>query len=107
MGNRLYVGNLDYSTTETNLSELFGAVGEVVSVSLVTDRMTGRSKGFAFVEMADHTTAQAAIEQLNGQAVGERMIKVDEARPRRERGSSGGYGGGGGGGHGGGRSRRY
>ncbi len=108
MGNRLYVGNLDYSTTETNLSELFGAVGEVVSVSLVTDRMTGRSKGFAFVEMADSTAANEAMTQLNGKAVGERTIKVDEARPRKAQDSGwGGGGGGGGGGHGGGRRRNY
>jgi RNA recognition motif-containing protein len=102
MNKRLYVGNLDYSTTEAALRELFGEAGEVVSVDLITDRMTGRSKGFAFVEMADETAAKAAVDQLNGRTVGERMIKVDEARPRRERSSSGGYGG-----YGGGRDRRY
>ncbi len=99
MGKRLYVGNLDYSVTEGALSELFGALGEVESVSLITDRMTGRSKGFAFVEMTDDGAAKQAIEQLNGKVMGERAIKVDEARPRRERssgyGDGGGYGGGG------------
>jgi RNA recognition motif-containing protein len=107
MGKRLYVGNLDYSTTEANLSELFGEVGEIVSVNLVTDRVTGRSKGFAFVEMAQSSDAKTAIEQLNGKILGERTIKVDEARPRRERGSSGDYGGYGGGGRGGRGGRRY
>jgi RNA recognition motif-containing protein len=82
---RLYVGNLDYATTEANLSELFGAVGEVVSVNLITDRMTGRSRGFAFVEMAEASAAQQAIDELNGKTVGERQIKVAEARPKRSR----------------------
>ena len=97
MGKRLYVGNLDYAVTEGALSELFGALGEVESVSLITDRMTGRSKGFAFVEMVDDGAAKEAIDQLNGKVMGERAIKVDEARPRRERSSGygGGYGGGG------------
>jgi RNA recognition motif-containing protein len=95
MGKRLYVGNLDYAVTEATLQELFEALGEVDSVSLITDRMTGRSKGFAFVEMVDNAAAQQAIEQLNGRMVGQRAIKVDEARPRRDRDS--GWGGGGGG----------
>jgi cold-inducible RNA-binding protein len=102
---KLYVGNLDYSTTELALNELFSQVGEVVSVNLITDRMTGRSKGFAFVEMAETSAANDAIEQLNGKTVGERSIKVDEARPRRQQDNS--WGGGGGGGGGGGRRRRY
>jgi RNA recognition motif-containing protein len=97
---KLYVGNLDYSTTELALNELFSQVGEVVSVNLITDRMTGRSKGFAFVEMAETSAANDAIEQLNGKTVGERSIKVDEARPRRQQDSP--WGGGGGG-----RRRRY
>ena len=108
MSKKLYVGNLDYSTTEQVLKELFGQFGEVESVNLITDRMTGRSKGFAFVEMADSTAANEAITQLNGKAVGERTIKVDEARPRKPQDSRwGGGGGGGGGGHGGGRRRNY
>jgi cold-inducible RNA-binding protein len=96
MAKKLYVGNLSYSTTEGNLSELFGELGEVVSVNLITDRMSGRSKGFAFVEMAEYDAAQDAINQLNGKEVDGRAIKVAEARPKRE--SRGGYGGGGGGG---------
>ena len=107
MSKKLYVGNLDYSTTEQVLRELFAPFGEVTSVSLITDRMTGRSKGFAFVEMADSTAANEAINQLNGKAVGERSIKVNEARPRAPRDNRVGGGGGGGGGHGGGRRRRY
>ncbi|MFQ6101044.1 MAG: RNA recognition motif domain-containing protein [Anaerolineae bacterium] len=85
MPKRLYVGNLSYKTTEAALSELFGELGEVTSVNLITDRMTGRSKGFAFVEMADDSAAQQAISQLNGKEVDERTIKVEEARPRRSR----------------------
>ena len=95
MAKKLYVGNLSYSTTEGNLSELFGELGEVVSVNLITDRMSGRSKGFAFVEMAEYDAAQNAINQLNGKEVDGRTIKVAEARPKRE--NRGGYGGGGGG----------
>ena len=98
MGKRLYVGNLDYSVTEAALHELFETLGEIESVSLITDRMTGRSKGFAFVEMVDDDAARQAIDQLNGTVMGQRPIKVDEARPRRERSS--GWGGGGGGGRG-------
>ena len=90
---KLYVGNLSYTTTDAALSELFGAMGEVLSVSLITDRMTGRPKGFAFVEMADASAAQEAINQLNGQEVDGRAIKVAEARPKRDdRGGGGGRG---------------
>ena len=95
MAKKLYVGNLSYSTTEGNLSELFGELGEVTSVNLITDRMSGRSKGFAFVEMAEYDAAQNAINTLNGKEVDGRAIKVAEARPKRE--NRGGYGGGGGG----------
>jgi cold-inducible RNA-binding protein len=84
MAKKLYVGNLNYATTEAEISDLFGTMGEVVSVNLITDRMTGRSKGFAFVEMADADAAQQAIDQLDGQDVDGRPIKVAEARPRRE-----------------------
>ena len=94
MAKKLYVGNLDFSTTDAVLRELFAEVGEVVSVNLVTDRMTGRSRGFAFVEMAEASAAKSAIEQLNGRTVGERSIKVDEARPRRQQDSPWGGGGG-------------
>jgi RNA recognition motif-containing protein len=100
---KLYVGNLSYSVTVSTLEELFATVGEVASVNVITDRMTGRSRGFAFVEMADVAGAEKAINELNGRDVEGRAIKVAEARPQRER-RSGGYGdrrGGGGGG------RRY
>ena len=91
MGKRLYVGNLGYSTTEAALSELFGTIGEVSSASLITDRMTGQSKGFAFVEMLEESAAQEAINQLNGREVDGREIKVAEARPKRDdRGGGGG-----------------
>jgi len=85
MNKRLYVGNLSYQTTEATLSNLFGAIGEVISVDLITDRMTGRSRGFAFVEMAEQSAAQEAINQLNGKTVNGRDIKVAEAHPRRSR----------------------
>ena len=97
MTKKLYVGNLDYSTTEPVLNELFSQIGEVVSVNLITDRMTGTSKGFAFVEMAESSAAKNAIDQLNGKTVGERAIKVDEARPKRQQDNLWGGGGGGGG----------
>ncbi len=93
MAKKLYVGNLSYATTDAALSELFGTVGEVLSVNLITDRMTGRSKGFAFVEMAEHTAALEAINQLNGREVDGRSIKVAEARPRRDDRGGGGGGG--------------
>ena len=110
MTKRLYVGNLSYATTEGNLSELFGAVGEVASVSLITDRMSGRSKGFAFIEMAEDSAAQEAIAQLNSKELDGREINVAEARPRKPRGNQ--YGGGnreygGGNRRRGGRSQRY
>jgi cold-inducible RNA-binding protein len=103
MTKKLYVGNLSYATTEGNLSELFGAVGEVTSVSIITDRMSGRSKGFAFVEMAEDSAAQEAIAQLNGKELDGRAINVAEARPQKPRGNR--YGGGNRGG--GSRSQRY
>ena len=95
MGKKLYVGNLDYATTEGTLSELFTEIGEVGSVSLITDRMTGRSKGFAFIEMANSTAAKEAISRLDGKAVDGRSIKVNEARPKAENSSPWGGGGGG------------
>jgi len=96
MSKKLYVGNLDYATTDTILNDLFAEVGEVVSVNLITDRMTGRSRGFAFVEMAEASAAQRAIDELNGKTVGERQIKVAEARPQKPRGQRDSWGGGGG-----------
>jgi RNA recognition motif-containing protein len=104
MNKKLYVGNLNYATTEDELRALFSAVGPVVSVTLITDRMTGQPKGFGFVEMESVEAAQQAIERLNNQEVNQRNITVSEARPPRE--SSFGGGGGrrsdrGGGGRGG------
>ena len=90
MAKKLYVGNLSYSTTHNTLSELFGTIGEVASVNLITDRMTGRSRGFAFVEMAENAAALAAISQLNGKELDGRTIKVAEARPKRDRRGGGG-----------------
>ena len=96
MNKKLYVGDLNYDTTEGKLSELFGEIGQVVSTDLIIDRYSGRSKGFAFVEMGDQAAAQKAIEQLNGREVDRRAIKVAEARPQRPRRNdsygSGGYG---------------
>ena len=94
MATKLYVGNLSYDTTETQLREAFAAIGEVETVSLITDRDTGRSKGFAFVEMPNEAEAKSAIEKLNGTEVDGRTMNVSEARPREERGGSrgGGYG---------------
>ncbi len=106
MGTRLYVGNLSYSTTEEELQELFSQAGAVASVSLPTDRATGRMRGFGFVEMASDNEAQEAIRKFNGYTLRDRQLTVNEARPREERGGGGsGYGGGGrssGGGYGGG-----
>ena len=107
MEKKLYVGNLSYDTVESGLETLFSQAGSVTSVAVITDRDTGRSKGFAFVEMADESAASAAIEQFDGKDLDGRTIKVAEAKPRQprdNRGGGGGYGGGGYGG-GGGRSR--
>lgn len=83
MNNKLYVGNLSYSTTEDDLRVSFEAYGEVVSATIITERDTGRSKGFGFVEMSTEEEATAALEALNGTEMGGRTIKVDKARPRR------------------------
>jgi RNA recognition motif-containing protein len=106
MGNKLYVGNLTYDTTDQKLRELFGSYGEVQSAQVVMDRDTGRSKGFGFVEMSNNQEAQAAIAGLNGQDAGGRQLTVNEARPREDRGGGGGGGRGGYGGGGGGYGRR-
>ncbi len=108
MGSRLYVGNLSYQTTEDDLRQLFMGAGEVTSVAIIMERETGRSKGFAFVEMATDEEAQKAQQMFNGQTLDNRTLRVDIARPREDRpgGGGGGYGGGGGGfGGGGGRDR--
>jgi RNA recognition motif-containing protein len=114
MGKKLYVGNLSYEVTDSELTKLFEPHGTVESAQVIMDRDTGRSKGFGFVEMKSDQEAQAAISALNGQEVGGRSLTVNEARPRPEGGGGrrggdrgrGGYGrgGGGGGGYGG---RRY
>ena len=96
MAKKLYVGNLNYRTTESQLRTLFEEYGEVESVNVITDRDTGRSKGFAFVEMGSDEEAQAAKGALNGQTVDQRELRVDEARPRADqdrRPRSGGRGG--------------
>ena len=106
----IYVGNLSYEATEDDIRSAFEAHGEVSSVSIIMDKMTGRSRGFGFVEMPEKTQAQAAISALNLQEVRGRAITVNEAKPKAEGGSRGGGGGGGrggyGGGGGGGRGRR-
>jgi len=122
MGKRLYVGNLPYTISDSELQQLFEQHGSVTSAQVVMDRDTGRSKGFGFVEMGTDAEAQAAITALHGAEFGGRTLTVNEAKPREERprsggggyggggGSRGGYGGGGGGGGGGGYGgggRRY
>ncbi len=122
MGNRLYVGNLSFNATETDLMDLFGQAGQVKDVALIQDRVTGKSRGFAFVTMTTDEEAATAISTLNGKNIEGRTISVNEARPREERpsggggggrggysggggdrgGGGGGYSGGGGGGYGGG-----
>jgi RNA recognition motif-containing protein len=100
MGKKLYVGNLSYSVDSSELEQLFGQHGTVESAQIISDRDTGRSKGFGFVEMANDAEAQAAIAALNGQEHGGRALTVNEARPKENR-AGGGFGGGGGGGRGG------
>jgi RNA recognition motif-containing protein len=106
MGKKLYVGNLSYDVDSSALEEMFRAHGTVESAQVITDRETGRSKGFGFVEMSSDAEAQAAIATLNGQDHGGRALTVNEARPKESRpgGGGGGFGRGGGGG-GGGRNR--
>ncbi len=106
MGRKLYVGNLSYGVDSSALEQLFAPHGTVESAEIISDRETGRSKGFGFVQMASDEEAQAAIAAMNGQQHDGRALTVNEARPREERprgggGGGGGYGGGGGGGRGG------
>lgn len=106
MAKRLYVGNLPYSTNESELKDMFAAAGTVSSATVITDKFSGRSKGFGFVEMSSDAEADAAIEKLNGLDMGGRKLTVNEARPREEGGGGGrGFGGGGGRGFGGGYDR--
>ena len=100
MSKKLYVGNLGYDVSDADLEQLFAEYGDVQSAQVIQDRMEGRSKGFGFVEM-DDAGAQAAMAALDGKEHGGRALKVNEAKPREDRGGRGGYGGGGGGG------RRY
>jgi len=116
---KIYVGNLSFDVTEDELSAEFGTYGKVESVAIPADKFSGRPRGFAFVEMAAKSEAEAAIEGLNGKSLKERTIVVNESRPRTDRGggydnrrsggysSGGGYSGGRGGRSGGGRQRRY
>ena len=89
MSKKLHIGNLPYSITETTLRELFTPLGEVSSVSVITDRNTGQPKGFAFIEMTDDDSAKQAISQINGKTLENRAITVAEARPREPRSDSG------------------
>ena len=92
MNKKLYVGNLSYSTTDRQLEEHFGQIGEVVEATVIEDRATGRSKGFGFVEMADEATAEKAIAELNGKEFDGRSLTVAEAKPRQPRENRGGGG---------------
>jgi RNA recognition motif-containing protein len=113
MSTKLFVGNLDFKVTENDLHDAFAAHGTVVEANLVTDRATGRPRGFAFVTMSSAEEAQKAIDAMNGKELGGRALSVNIARPREERSGGGGgdrrgYGGSGGrGGYGGGRRDRY
>ena len=115
---KIYVGNLSYGVTEQDLRDEFEAFGKVDTISVVTDRDTGRPRGFAFVEMAEVSEGQAAITGINGKNINDRTVVVNEARPRNDNrggGGGGGYGGNRGGGYsdrrgsgsGGGRQKRY
>ena len=111
MATKLYVGNLSFGTTEGELQQLFESVGPVSSCNLIMDKFTGKSRGFAFVEMSNAADAAKAISEFHGKDVNGRPLTVNEARPREDRGGGGGFGGGGGRdrgfGGGGGRDRRY
>jgi len=96
MSKNLYVGNLSYDTTEDTLRTLFAEYGEIETANLITDRYTGRSRGFAFVEFATQEEADAAMEALNGRPVDGRELRVDKAKPRSDSNRGGGGGGGGG-----------
>ena len=116
MNNKLFVGNLSFNVTENELQDAFAQYGTVLEANLMTDRMTGRPRGFGFVTLSTEEEAQKAVEALNGSTLDNRALTVNVARPREERpgGGGGGYGGGrrsgggggGGGGYGGGRERR-
>ena len=111
MGKKLYVGNLSYSVSDSELESMFAQFGQVDSARVISDRDSGRSKGFGFVEMANDNEAQAAIEAMNGKESNGRALTVNEAKPLEPRGDRGGFGGGGrpprSGGMGGGGGRRF
>jgi RNA recognition motif-containing protein len=116
MATKLFVGNLPFNTTSADLESLFGQVGAVSSVNIITDKFTGRSRGFGFVEMSNNDEAKTAIERFNGHELQGRALTVNEAKPQEPRDGGGGggsgrggfsRGGGGGGGGGGGRERRW
>ena len=107
MGRKLFVGNLPFSTDERRLQEIFAAIGPVDTVNIVRDQMTGRARGFAFVEMQTDEAAQTAIQRLNDTDLDGRKIAVNEARPKPSGGGGGGRGPGGGGGRGGHREPRW
>ncbi len=96
MGNKIYVGGLPFSTTEGQLQEMFSAHGTVESARVITDKFTGKSRGFGFVEMSSGGEAQKAIEALNGTDLEGRSLTVNEAKPQEKRSGGGGFGGGGG-----------
>lgn len=101
MAKRLYVGGLSYNTTEDGLKEFFSQAGSVDTATVITDKMSGRSKGFGFVEMSSDDEAQKAIDSLNGKELDGRTLTVNEARPKEARPAGGGFNRGGGGGRGG------
>jgi len=110
MGSKIYVGGLPYSATEQQLRDIFAAHGAVASARIITDKFTGQSRGFGFVEMSSDAEAQAAITALNGSEMGGRTLTVNEARPQEPRtggGGRGGFGGGGGRSGGGGKRDRW
>jgi RNA recognition motif-containing protein len=105
MSTKLYVGNLSFNTSTQDLEQMFGEFGTVQSANIIEDRETGRSRGFAFVEMSSKEEGQSAIEALNGKEIDGRNLTVNEAKPREDRGGGGGSRGGGRGGYGGGGGR--
>ena len=111
MSMKLYVGNLSFNTTTSDLEQVFGEIGTVESTNIIEDRETGRSRGFGFVEMSSKEEGENAIAALNGKELDGRELKVNEAKPQESRGGGGGRGGygggGGGGGYGGGGRNRY
>jgi RNA recognition motif-containing protein len=107
MSMKLYVGNISFNTSNQDLNDIFGEFGAVESANVVEDRETGRSRGFGFVEMSSKTEGEAAISALNGKEVDGRELKVNEAKPREDRGFGGGGGGGRGGNRGGGGGGGY